>query len=159
MSPNPHTSRDLTKTSPTLLAQLMGLEGTSPLWSESDLAAMMRHLLDSPLPGKSATPHLTFAQILFASHPEIDQLRRVKDFAKSCRMDPENGLPEELATVLYYAAIAAARVCCGQSISQLGPVELRDGIEWALARRYLPDALGDLFRAAARAMPEPRHPR
>jgi hypothetical protein len=154
MDPKPHIERDLTKTSPTQLALLMGLDETQSLWSENEHSAMMRHLLESPIPGDptSSGPGQTFSQLLFAHHPDAEHLRRVKEFAKSCRTNPHNGLPEDIATVLYYAAIAVARLRCKHPISQLSAVELRDGIEWSLARNWLPDALKHLFHAAAREL-------
>jgi hypothetical protein len=152
MDPKHHTDRDLTQTSPIQLSLLMGLDETQSLWSESDNSAMMRHLLDSPIPDHSTSsePRQTFGHILFSHHPDIEHLRRIKEFAKSCRANPQNGLPENLATVLYYAAIAVSRLRCKHPISQLSTMELRDGIEWSLARNWLPDSLTHLFHAIDR---------
>jgi hypothetical protein len=149
-----HTDRDLSKTSPSQLALLMGLDETQSLWSEGDNAAMIHHLLDSPIPGNpnSSATASTFGRLLASHNPDVDQLRRVKEFAKSCRTNPQSGLPEDIATVLYYAAIAAARLRCGHAISQLSVVELRDGIKWALTRDWLPDPLKHLFQDAARQL-------
>jgi len=145
-----HTDRDLSKTSPSQLALLMGLDETQSPWSEDDHAAMMRHLLDSPIPGnppESSATSQTFGRLLASHHPDVEHLRRVKEFAKSCRTNPNSDLPEDIATVLYYAAIAAARLRCSHAISQLSVAELHDGIEWALARSWLPDPLKPLFQA------------
>jgi hypothetical protein len=150
-----HTGRDLTKTSPSQLALLMGLDETQSLWSEDDNAAMILHLMDSPIPGDPSTTSQTFGSLLAAHHPDVDHLRRVKEFAKSCRANPQSGLPEDIATVVYYAAIAAARLRRGHAISQLSVVELRDGINWALARDWLPDPLKRLFQAAAQKLSTP----
>jgi hypothetical protein len=153
-----HTDRDLSKTSPSQLALLMGLDETQSLWSEDDNAAMIRHLMDSPIPdiSSSCAAAQTFGHLFAAHHPDVEHLRRVKEFAKSCRSNPQSGLPEDIATVLYYAAIAAARLRCGHAISQLSVAELRDGINWALARNWLPDPIKHLFQAAARKLsPQP----
>ena len=156
MDSNRHTDRDLTRTSPSQLALLMGLDESKTLWSENDHAAMMRHLLESPIPGisseESSPPVQTFGRLFAAKHPDVNQLRHVKEFAKSCRTNPQSDLPGDIATVLYYAAIAAARLRCSHAISQLSVAELRDGIDWALARNWLPDPLKDLFHAAARKL-------
>jgi len=145
-------NRDLSKTSPSQLALLMGLDDAQTLWSENDNAAMMRHLLESPLPGSCSelsAAAQTFGSLLAAHHPNVEHLRHVKEFAKSRRMNPQGDLPEDIATVLYYAAIAAARLRCSHSISQLTVAELREGIDWALARNWLPDPLKHLFQATA----------
>ena len=152
-----HTDRDLSKTSPSQLALLMGLDETQSLWSEDDHAAMIRHLMDSPIPDNSGSAAQTFGHLLGANHPNVEHLRHLKDFAKSCRSDPQSGLPEDIATVLYYAAIATARLRCGHAISQLSVVELRDGINWALARNWLPDPLKLLFQTAARKLSTSPH--
>jgi hypothetical protein len=149
-----HTDRDLSKTSPSQLALLMGLDETQSLWSEDDNAAMVHHLLDSPIPdtSNSSTATQTFGQLLAAPHPDVEHLRKVKEFAKSCRTNSQSGLPEDIATVLYYAAIAAAKLRCGHAISRLSVVEFRDGINWALTRDWLPDPLKHLFQAAAQKL-------
>jgi hypothetical protein len=149
MNSKRQADRDLNKTSPSQLALLMGLNTTESLWSEADHAAMIRHLLDSLIP---EFPAQTFGQLLASQHPDLATLRHVKEFAKSCRTDPDRGIPQDIATALYYAAIAAAQLRCGQSISQLSPVELRDGISWALARPWLPEALKHLFQPAERVI-------
>ncbi len=153
-----HTDRDLSKTSPSQLALLMGLDETQSLWSEDDNVAIIHHLLDSPIPdiSNSSTTTLTFGRLLAAHHPDVEHLRHVKEFAKSCRTNPQSELPQDIATVVYYAAIAAARLRCGHAISQLSVVELRDGINWALTRDWLPDPLKQLFQAATRKLSTPK---
>jgi hypothetical protein len=153
-----HTARDLTKTSPSQLANLMGLDETQPLWTEQDHAAILRHLMDSPIPGDSNRSKTeTFGHLLSSRHPNVDHLRHIKDFAKSCRSDPDSSLPHDIATIVYYAAISAARLRCDHAISQLSLVELRDGINWALNRDWLPEPLKQLFQATEKKLPAHRH--
>jgi hypothetical protein len=148
------TDHDLTKTSPSQLALLMGLDETRSLWSDSDHAAIMRHLLDSPIPHPlhSSAHSQTFGHLLQSAHPDVEQLRHVKDFAKSCRTNPQGELPDEVATALYYAAIAAARLS-GHRITQLSHAEVHDGITWALSRTWLPEILKHLFQTAITKLP------
>lgn len=155
MDPKHHIDRDLSKTSPSQLALLMGLTGFDSLWSENDHAAIIKHLLDSPIPDSQVHPNQTFSQSLTSHHPNVEQLRHIKEFAKSCRANPDLGLPQDIATALYYAAIAAAKLRCKQSISQLSLVELRDGIKWALSRNWLPDPLRQLFQATLNELSAP----
>lgn len=144
-----HTSRDLSQTHPSRLSALMGLDSEESLWSESDLAAILRHLLETPLSAQTADPHhrQTFGQLLASRRPSIEHLRIVKEFAKSARKDPNLGLPSPVATVIYYATLISARLRCKQAISQLSDTELRDGIDWALSLNWLPDPVTHLLRA------------
>jgi hypothetical protein len=148
MEPHHKTDHDLTKTSPSQLALLMGLDDSQSLWTEADHAAIMRHLLDSPIPGHVQT----FGHLLKSSHPDVEQLRQVKEFAKSCRTNPQAELPDEVATALYYATIAAARLH-GHHITQLTHTEVHDGITWSLTRPWLPVPLKDLFQQALTHLP------
>jgi hypothetical protein len=145
-----HTTRDLTETHPSRLSALMGLDAQQSLWSEADLAAILRHLLETPISTQTGQPdhRQTFGQLFAARKPSIEHLRTVKEFAKSARIDPDVGLPADIATVIYYATLIAARLRCKQAISQLSDPELRDGIDWTLSRPWLPDTLTHLFRIA-----------
>src|SRR5262249_18508201 len=55
----------------------------------------------------------SFGDLLAHPHPLLELLEFVKDFAKENRTDAESPLPREVATVLYYACIAAALARCG----------------------------------------------
>jgi len=143
-------TRDLTQTHPSQLSALMGLDSEESLWSESDLAAILRHLLETPISAQTGQSHhrQTFGQLLAARRPSLEHLKTVKEFAKSARKDPNLGLPADVATVIYYATLAAARLRCKKAISQLSDAEFRDGIDWTLSRAWLNDSLTPLFRTA-----------
>jgi hypothetical protein len=145
-----HTTHDLTQTHPSRLSALMNLDSEQPTWSEADLAGILLHLLQTPISAQTGQPHhrQTFGQLLASRRPSIDHLKIVKDFAKSARKDPDLGLPADVATVIYYATLVAARLRCKQPISQLSDPELRDGIEWSLGRTWLQEPLTPLFRTA-----------
>ena len=51
-----HTTRDLTQTHPSRLSALMGLDAQQSLWSEGDLAAILRHLLETPISTQTGQP-------------------------------------------------------------------------------------------------------
>ncbi len=153
-----HTTRDLTQTHPSRLSALMGLDAQQSLWSEADLAAILRHLLETPISSQTGQPghRQTFGQLLASRKPSLEHLRTVKEFAKSARRNPDVGLPTDVATVIYYATLIAARLRCKQAISQLSDTELRDGIDWTLSRTWLPDPLTHLFRIAKEKFVPPK---
>src|SRR5580658_3492598 len=107
------------------LASLLaaGEEG-SRLWQTEELAAMFRHQMASPImvdlgafdPPTAARSKIlseaqglllrSFADLFHHPSPPIELLNMIKDFAKSNRDHPASGLPQEIASTLYYASIA-----------------------------------------------------
>ncbi len=90
----------------------------------------------------------SFADLLTAPAPPLGLLRLVKEFGKRCDADPDRPLPPEVASVLYFAAIAAAYVRHGARITALGDDALRAGVDWALAQPWLDGRLRPLFAEA-----------
>lgn len=159
-----------------LLAELMQIDDRT-LWSAEELGAILQHQLDAPLeadfsrlrqserveraPGQAAgarfalpaTPALspgisTFRQLFEHPNPPIELLELTKRFAKSCRSRPDAPVPDEVATVLYLAAIAAARLKGGASISRLDDAALRPALDWALEQPWLDPGIGELLEGA-----------
>lgn len=163
----PHFEPDLNKTNPLNLAKLLALDGALP-WSDDDLGAILRHQLQLPLEaelgsslqGASADElRQTFGDLLTSSVPCLSLLRAAKEFAKANRSDPNACLPGDVATVLYYAAILAARLRWRARISDLAPHDLLGGIEWTLSRHWLAPSLAPLFREARSILsPAPMDP-
>lgn len=152
----PHFDRDLHKTNPADLARLLSLDAGLP-WSDDDLAAILRHQLQMHLAadlgekvqGASADElQQTFEQLLMSPLPSLPLLRAAKKFAKANRKDAGGWLPAEVATVLYYAAIVAARLRWRARISELSQPDLLCGIDWTLSRPWLAPALSPLFHEA-----------
>jgi len=159
--------RDLNQSKPQSLARLLEPDaGGRTEWPASDLAAILRHQLNAPLradlshtnpdAGKTLdTIHAagpapaTFGELFAHPHPPLELLDLAKEFGKSLRRDPVGGVPAEVATVVYYASIVAARLRCGRQISDLDEATLRRGIQWALARPWLDEATRALFQAIA----------
>jgi hypothetical protein len=129
--------RDISQSDPHLLSKLMNLDEEA--WPPDELAAMLRHQLRSKLESE------TFGDVLHAASPAIESLKRIKDFGKQHRNDPASPLPRDIATVLYFAAIAAALAKCGQRISQLDDASIRAGVEWAVALPWLDESTRALF--------------
>jgi len=159
------TPRDFSQSNPQSLARLLEVEsGAKTDWSASDLAAILRHQLNAPLrtdlsctnpdAGKTldtisaAGPApATFGELFAHPHPPLELLKLAKEFGKALRRDPSSGIPAEVATVIYYASIVAARLRCRRQISDLDQAAFRRGIKWALARPWLDAATRALFQA------------
>ena len=139
------------------LATLLDLDpdGADRLWSDEELGAVLRHPMTLPLQvdlvnlerglavkvrNLAESQGLTlksFGNLLAHPHPPVELLKVTKDFAKACRLSPRGALPKEIATVLYFASIAAAMVRCRRRITGLSDAGLADGLRWILARPWL----------------------
>ena len=124
-------------------------------WNATELGPILEHQLDAPLDVdlgamvQEAGNHpdfgnergraeiRTFRQLLLHPQPPVELLNLVKQFAKGCRSQPDGPLPHEVATVLYLAAIAAARRNCHQRISTLDDAAWQRAVDWALAQSWL----------------------
>jgi hypothetical protein len=129
--------------SPETLADLLSdSPGPDRLWNAPDYPAVWRHQLRSPVFPETSTPgQLTFAALFTTSTPCLNTLRRVKDFAKLQCGAPENALPHEIASGLYYCTIAAAYVRLGTLISEQTEAELLQGWEWTARQSWIdPDS-------------------
>jgi hypothetical protein len=158
----------LSDSGPEPLATLLAAgEPPGPLWSPEETAAIFRHQMAAPLVvdlGSAApaaaqrlealtsapdAPFRSFADLLRHPTPAVDLLGLVKDFAKTNADHPESGLPREVATVLYYACIAAALVRLGTRISKLPEADLARGLRWAADQPFVDDESRQLLAGAA----------
>ncbi len=137
-------------------ASLFDLDNhTDRLWRDEELGAILRHQMTAPLQvdlinlerglavkvrNLAESQGLTlksFGDLLAHPHPPVELLKVTKDFAKACRLSPRGALPKEIASVLYFASIAAAMVRCRRRITGLSDADLADGLRWTLARPWL----------------------
>jgi hypothetical protein len=145
-----------------------------PLWEAEELGAILQHQLAAPLAldlngidpslpdrlpqwaAAAGPPLRTFRDLFQHPHPPVELLELTKRFAKLCRSHPESTLPEEVATLLYFLALAVALAKCGCRISKLSDAALRDGIAWALGQPWLDEITRQTLREVA---PVPPHGR
>ncbi|MHC1766925.1 MAG: hypothetical protein AB9869_21920 [Verrucomicrobiia bacterium] len=146
------------------LARLLEDRPVSP-WSPEDYEPLLAHELRTPLGDEldrlARDPALptaekawlarSFAELFMHPEPPVFLLRQVKDFAKRQRV-LEGYLPQEVATVLYYAAVAVALGKRGERISSLTDSELAKGIDWVLAREWVHRKLKGVFTDARRRL-------
>jgi hypothetical protein len=154
---------DLGTSDPRRLADLLEREpDAARVWTADELAAVLRHQLAVPLhldldgAADDEAMRRSFGDLLADPHPPVNVLDRVKLFAKAARTRADGGLPPEVATVLYYASIAAADARCGRRITRLADAALREGYEWVLAQPWAGDPCAAAVREGLAAMVGPR---
>lgn len=154
--------------------------GSRGRWRPDELGQILRHQLEAPLlfdlgtsdsqftdeqeaPGAAAAAGAaaaesdasrvsSFGELFLHSRPPLQLLRLTKRFAKTSDRRAANPLPEEVATVLYYAAIVAALLRHGEHISRVSDETLREGTDWVLQREWVAGPLRGLFMEARSAM-------
>lgn len=142
-------------TSATDLAQLMslGIEGAQPQ-SSQELARVWQELLTQPVevilsPKDTGDDPETDAKtqamrvgpsgtLLHSAHPSRALLQELKDEAKTARSSSSVGsLPKPIATLLYYACIAAALARLNHRLTRMTDESLRDGLAWCVDQPWL----------------------
>jgi len=153
-------------TSHHLLARLLSVTaGSDAGWGDDDLGDILAHQLRMPLlspagsnptggtgGSRSQISFVTFGDVLLERAPDLSLLERIKEFAKDCRMNPDSTLPAEVAMVLYFGGIVAARLRCGATITSMDDDALRNGVRWVLNRTWLDHGLRPLFMEAERTL-------
>ncbi len=170
------SERDLSDAAPNSLAELIDFGRDDALWTAWDLESILQHQLDAKIDfdltrfGENRAEDLqqqlgsvegptirTFRDLLEHPSPPIELLDAARRFAKSCRSRAEGPLPDEIATVLYFASAVAAMVKCGRRISRLDDDGLRYALDWALEQPWLDDSVRGLFSHARQTL-EPTGP-
>ena len=149
------------------LAALMATsEESARLWRADELAAIFKHQISTPMlvdlgsfdPRTANKLKIvseahglllkSFSDLFHHPAPPVELLELVKDFAKANLDHPESGLPNEIASVLYYTSIASALVHLDKRITKLPDADLRRGLSWAREQGWLDGATRDLLGAA-----------
>jgi hypothetical protein len=166
----------LSTVAPRVLATLMTTEsdvGSQGRWRPSELGEILKHQLEAPLvfdlgtvdgplsddPSPAAVDSAdasrvsSFGELFLHPRPPLPLLRLTKRFAKTSDRRRANPVPEEVATVLYYAAIVAALLRHGERISRVSDSTLREGVDWVLEQEWVGGPLRRLFDEARAAIP------
>jgi len=154
----------VSRAEPRRLANLLDLtEAVTQPWRAQELSAILKHQLSAPIESDLAHEAVsdrgsaqrvnvrTFGDLFHHPAPPIELLRSVKEFAKANRNHPASALPNEIATLLYFASIAVARARCGRRITSLSENEIRVGIDWTIAQDWVDSRTKALLREAASA--------
>jgi hypothetical protein len=151
------------------LAKLLNPALPTP-WTPKDAAAALKHQLAAPLLPDLLTPptadpdflrplllalpkSTTFLKLLTMKSPPLDLLIALKTFSAHARTTPDSPLQGDPATLLYYAAIAAALAKHHHRITTLPEKDLQEGLTWSLAQ-HPPTALKSLYKNALAALHE-----
>jgi DNA-directed RNA polymerase specialized sigma24 family protein len=154
----------LNESKPSLLARLFGVEeGRELVWEPFDYENMLARLLKMPLaealPGidhrtiasaaestPGATPgSLSLSDVFTAPAPSIELLRAIKDWSRRSTRTKDSPLPLDVASLLYFASIAAAKVRRGEWISKLDPAIFQRGVEMFLGEVWVKEPLRDVL--------------
>jgi len=134
------------------------------VWQGHELADILSHQLAVPLELEmghrtlgvvepTSPPdrlHLmTFADVLHNSDPLLQLLRLIKEFAKGHLADSHSLLPKEIASILYFTAIAAALVRNGQRITSRPDQVIAEGIRWTLSLSWIDERTRAVLQEAA----------
>lgn len=151
---------------PNKLASLLDEDIGKHIWSEDELEAILKHQMSVPIAVDLSAKNKVAAQQLMAvcsgkgillksyedlfdhKSPPIELLKIIKDYAKTCLSAKNSPFPSEVASVLYYATIAAAMVRCKRRISTLPDDKLKEGFQWVLARPWKNKAVSRLMKQA-----------
>ena len=125
------------------------------LWRDEELGSLLRHQMTAPmqvdlinlerglalkvrtLAEAQGLTLKSFGDLLAHPNPPVELLKITKDFAKACRLSPRSPVPHEIASVLYFASIAAAMVRCRRRITGLTNDALAEGFRWVLSQPWL----------------------
>lgn len=150
-----------------LASLLASGEEHAKLWRADELAAIFRHQMAAPVlvdlgtfdPRTATRIRIqseaqglllkSFADLFHHPAPPLELLELIKDFAKANLDHPESGLPDEIATTLYYTSIATALVRLDRRISQLPDADLQRGLRWAMDQAWLDAPTKDLLGQAS----------
>ena len=159
VQPSPESARHMEASLPWPVGLQVESEETAT-WSDQDLAGLLRHQLGLPLASlalltSAAEPPSDFASevstppplsdLFTAATPCLEALRQIKDICKTAPQTEAGLLPKEVATVLYYAAIAAAYLRAGELISSSSREVIADGLFRVLAIPWCNPELRRLF--------------
>jgi len=134
---DPSSSRQPTQ--PQLSFTTDSLSKETLLQMQVDLISLEQgQALKTRTPADSLRLTLTsLGNLLAYPNPPVELLEITKDFAKACRQNPNSPMPREIASVLYFASIAAALVRCRRRITGLADDALSEGFRWALSQSWL----------------------
>jgi hypothetical protein len=137
----------------TLVANLFHLDADQDsVWEPLDLERLLRDLLNVPLAealrgfSQVGTQSTTLAAVFTEPDTSLELLTAIKERSRRSTRAPEPPLPSDIASLLYFAAIAAAHLRHDQWISKLDPTLLRQGIEMLLAKSWLGEPFSGLFQ-------------
>jgi hypothetical protein len=155
---------ELDDSQPALVARLLETAAEKePTWTAEDLRGMLRHQLAMRLadidlkadtaalvtpPQSAVAPLVTLADLFRHGAPPLALFEAVKRYGRKHVHRPTSSLPDDIASALYFGAIAAALVRHNRLITTSDHELLRYGFDSSLARAWIEPPLRELFVAA-----------
>lgn len=155
---------DVPNMSPEKVSQALAVgSGVSTSWRRTEFGSVLQFQMDAPLVLDLATSDdalrgeleqlvdesdpsaFSLKDLFFHARPSVSLLIRVKNFAKAMRFDDRHRLPPEVATVIYFAAIAVAKAKCSSMITELADADLRSAKEWIETQEWIDEPLKRLI--------------
>ncbi|MCA9117581.1 MAG: hypothetical protein KDA79_21070 [Planctomycetaceae bacterium] len=154
-------------TAPGQLAVVLNHEQGTGSWTEAEMGALLEHQLSAPLAGLLATRKLRpsleglnadqadrplrelLLDATLAADIAVPLLDAVKQSARRQLHADVPDWPHPLARVVYFTAIAAARVHHGAHISRSTDLVLRAGFDQVRTRTWVHPALSELLAQAS----------
>lgn len=138
------------------LAGLLRIEEAGNDWTEQDLQAIWRHQLRTALAEQFGSREFepaetTFEQLFALEAPNLERLQQIKRFAKESAAS-RDGLPRDVAGVLYLVAIAAARLRLGEKITETADGPLAEKLRWAASQSWLDPQTAEMLQTAIKSM-------
>ncbi|MFT4588590.1 MAG: hypothetical protein ACI8QF_002693 [Limisphaerales bacterium] len=131
---------------------LLSTRDDGEVWTQSDLAGLWRHWLNSPIQLGRASPEkhtdtadgvdrkmATLREAFHSRSATVHQLHLLKDFAKRNLRSESPVLPAPILQAVYYLCLAVAKLRHGQSITRLSNSQVSVGVEWAIGQQWLDD--------------------
>lgn len=119
-------------------------------WSPRDIAAIHNHFMTSPVELDITPPH-SLRHLLLDSQTPVEQLLQIKNFAQAWRERDDCSLPPQVSSAVYWLAVAAARVCSGQTITSFPLPDILSGLRWASTLPWLHPTESRLLADAIRS--------
>ena len=122
-------------------------------WNQDEAAdvppdVLLQSILDSDLSEINSNYQGTLRSCLCEENPAVEALEAVKEWANIQRASRSQALPGELASAVYYAAIAAALVRCDKKITGLNTQALLSGLKTINAMEWLDAGMRDTLTSA-----------
>ena len=140
------------------------------VWHAEDLEAILQHQWDAPLQADLGELPPTEAQdlrLLCEAHglllksygdlfghsmPPLEILRPIKEYAKRNMACPDEGLPLEIAELLYVLSVVVARLRHNARITGQKDETVCKNIESVLGQPWITSPVADLLREGLRAL-------
>jgi len=116
-------------------------------------SASMRAMLGQKAPALFSQRGRTIRDLLLGPSTNLDDLKALKQYAKTLVRQSATDAAKAVASTIYYAAIAAALVRHGEKITQHSDEDLDRGLALLAEKEWMAPELGQLLTQARQRRP------